>query len=216
MNAVVTSQPAPALVAVSTLAPPPATTVPVPVPVIVTATVTSVVLQTSVLVASSLIVVTSVGTNSSGGTVASWTVLETSASLETFTTVMSSTDVWTTEAASASTFQSVSLVSFTRTFAPATSTPATVLSSISTSQTTHGMSSAVKAGIAITVLLILGIVATISLFFWRRRQQALDREFSELKEAHEASVKPSLRVIALYSRTAVTGAGYRDVFDRQA
>jgi hypothetical protein len=76
------------------------------------------------------------------------------------------------------------------------------------------MSSGAKAGVAISVLSAIAFLTVIPFYFWRRRrQQVLDREFQELKEAHESSVaRPSSRVVPLYPRAVVAGAGYRDIF----
>lgn len=78
------------------------------------------------------------------------------------------------------------------------------------------MSSGAKAGIAISSLSAVAFLTAVPFWFWRRRrQQILDREFQELKEAHESSVaRPTSRVVPLYPRAIVTGTGYRDNFDK--
>lgn len=79
------------------------------------------------------------------------------------------------------------------------------------------MSSGAKAGIAITVLIALGILSVVPFWFWRRRRQILDREFQELKDAHQSSVpRPLSKVVPLYPRAVVAGAPYRDIFDKPA
>jgi len=78
------------------------------------------------------------------------------------------------------------------------------------------MTSGAKAGVALSVLSATAFLTVVPFYFWRRRrQQALDREFQELKEAHESSMaRPTSRVVPLYPRAAMTGPGYRDIFDK--
>jgi hypothetical protein len=171
---------------------------------------TSILITTSILTSQSLVVVTSIQTKTdASGVAAISTFLSSATSLELVTTVLSSTDVVETDTPSTSFSNSIS----TRT--SSISTPTGLLTSSNLAQNPKpGISSGAKAGIAISVLLGLGFLAVVPFWLWRRRQQALDREFQELKEAHESSVaRPTSRVVPLYPRAVVAGTGYRDVFD---
>ncbi|PMD39561.1 hypothetical protein L207DRAFT_583429 [Hyaloscypha variabilis F] len=188
-------------------------TVPVPVPVTVSATLTSILLATSILTSNSLVVVTSVETDSgtAGGAAATSTVISSATTQELLTTVLSSTNVETTDTPTTIFSNSIS----TPTGADATPTGLFIGSSPPTAQSPKaGMSSGAKAGVAISVLSAIAFLTVIPFYFWRRRrQQVLDREFQELKEAHESSVaRPSSRVVPLYPRAVAAGAGYRDIF----
>lgn len=76
-----------------------------------------------------------------------------------------------------------------------------------------------KAGVAIAVLVAIALIATGIYFFMRWRKRALDKEFEELKEQHEANKsRPKSQPLPVYPRTDTTVVGgvgaYRDIFDK--
>jgi flagellar basal body-associated protein FliL len=76
-----------------------------------------------------------------------------------------------------------------------------------------------KAGVGIAVLATVALIAAGTYFFMRWRKRALDKEFAELKEQHEANKsRPKSQPLPVYPRTDTTIVGgfgaYRDVFDK--
>lgn len=81
------------------------------------------------------------------------------------------------------------------------------------------MTDGAKAGIAISVLITIALIAAGIFFFMRWKKRALDREFKELKEEHQANkARPKAKQDLVYPRTDTTVVGgrmaYRDIFDK--